>query len=96
MKKILSISFLAAFLTLGIGAGAASAHSGNSTNQFAVRAASVRPVAQRWGQRWDRQPRTRYVTRTMRDGWRLYRVTYRITSFRGRTQSTIVSRVRIR
>jgi hypothetical protein len=93
MKKLLSISFLAAFLTLGIGAGAASASTTSSTiNQFEFGAASARPVAQRWG----RQPRTRYITRTVRDGWRMYRVTYRITNFRGRTYSTMVSRVRIR
>jgi hypothetical protein len=86
MKKILSISLLAGFLTFGIGASAASAKPVNSI-------ISASSVAQRWG--WQR-PRSRFITRTERQGFHLYRVTYRVTNFRGRTQTTMVSRVRIR
>jgi hypothetical protein len=94
MKKILSITLLAGFLTFGIGASAASASPISVAQHGEYSAASVSPVAQRWG--WGRQQRTRYITRTERDGWRMYRVTYRITNFRGRTYSQVVSRVRIR
>jgi hypothetical protein len=93
MKKLLSISLLASCLTFGIATGVASAKPVNSAvHRAGFGAASVLPAAQRWG--W--QQRSRYITRTERDGWRLYRVTYRITNFRGRTYRTIVSRVRIR
>src|SRR5690349_21443154 len=110
MKKLLSISLLASFLTFGIATGAASAKSITSTHQLGFAAASVMPAAQYWeredrydrrarydrGDRWDRGSHTRFVTRTERSGFHLYRVTYRITNFRGRTMSQMVSRVRIR
>lgn len=94
MKRILSLSLLAGFLTFGIGANAASANTISST---AVRgeanAAYAAPAAQRWG----RRARTRLVSRNVWQGRRLYRVTYRITTYpNGRTFSTIVRRYRIR
>jgi hypothetical protein len=94
MKRILSLSLLAAFLTFGVGANAASASTSNSTALYAAsNAAYAAPAAQRWG----RRARTRYVTRNVWQGRHIYRVTYRITSYpNGRTSSTIVRRYRIR
>jgi hypothetical protein len=94
MKKILSLSLLAAFLTFGIGANVASASTNSST---AVRAEANTIYAAPAAQRWGRQSRTRIVTRNVRQGWHIYRVTYRLTTFRnGRTVSTMLNRVRIR
>ncbi|MGA9768998.1 MAG: hypothetical protein WBV94_08155 [Blastocatellia bacterium] len=93
MKKLLAISLLASAFTLGGATGAASASPVNST---AVRVTSAAPAAavQRWNRR---QGRVRLVTRTVRQGRHLYRVTYRITTFRnGRTTSQIVNRVMVR
>ena len=93
MKRILSLSLLAAFLTFGIGANVASA----STNPTAVRAEANTVYAAPAAQRWGRQSRTRFVTRNVRQGRHIYRVTYRLTTYRnGRTISTIVNRIRIR
>jgi lipopolysaccharide export LptBFGC system permease protein LptF len=94
MKRILSLSLLAAFLTFGVGANVASASTNSST---AVRAEANTTYAAPAAQRWGRRARTRIVTRNVRQGWHLYRVTYRITTFpNGRTSSTIINRVRIR
>ncbi|HST22747.1 MAG TPA: hypothetical protein VLR90_16605 [Blastocatellia bacterium] len=91
MKKLLALSLLASAFTLGGATGAASAKPVNST---AVRVTSAAPVLQRWNRR---QGRVRIVTRTVRQGRHLYRVTYRITMFpNGRTSSQIIRRVMIR
>lgn len=94
MKRILGLSLLAAFLTFGIGANAASASPIRSTAVRAIhRAEFAAPVAQRWG----RQSRTRFVRRNVWQGRHLYRVTYRITTLRnGSTYSTMISRIRLR
>jgi hypothetical protein len=95
MKKLLALSLLASAFALG---GATNAASANPVNPTAVRAeyraGSPAPVMQRWNRR---QGRIRFVTRTMRQGRHLYRVTYRIVTHRdGRTSSQIVNRVMIR
>lgn len=94
MKRILSLTLLAGFLTFGVGANAASAGTSTSTALHATaNAVYAAPAAQRWG----RRSRTHYVTRNIWQGRQLYRVTYRITTYpNGRTFSTIVRRYRIR
>lgn len=94
MKKLLSASLLAAFLTFGVGANVASASTTSSTAVSAkANAVYGAPAAQRWGNRG----RTRIVTRNVRQGFHIYRVTYRLTTLRnGRTISTVINRVRIR
>lgn len=95
MKKLLALSLLASAFALG---GATNAASANPVNSTAVRveynAKSAAPALQRWNRR---QGRIRFVTRTVRQGRHLYRVTYRLTTYRnGRTSSQIVNRVMIR
>ena len=94
MKKTLALSLMALTLMLGTVVGTTSAKTvaqptvGASNN---VNSAAIAP------QRWNRRSRTRFVTRNVWQGRRLYRVTYRITTlWNGRTYSQIVSRVRIR
>jgi hypothetical protein len=93
MKRILGLSLVAAFLTFGIGANVASASTINSTAlQANHQVTYASTAAQRWG-----RPRTRFVTRTVRQGRHLYRITYRITTNRfGRTSTSIVNRIRLR
>ena len=92
MKKLLALSLLASAFTLG---GAISAASANPVNSTAVRVTSTAPAATI--QRWRRPGRVRIVTRNMRQGRHIYRVTYRITTFpNGRTSSQIVRREMIR
>ena len=96
MKRILALSLVALTITFGLGPVSASASPAGSTS---VRAAQNMGLASAAPQRWNRtRPiRSRFVTRTVWQGRRLYRVTYRITTDRyGRTYSRIVRRVRIR
>jgi hypothetical protein len=94
MKKTIGLSLMALTLLFGSVVNTASAKTVSTPTigaSHAVTAAAVAP------QRWNRQRRTRFVTRTERQGWRVYRVTYRITTlWNGRTISQMVSRVRIR
>ena len=93
MKRILASSVVALVLTLGALTGVASASPAASTSAQARYSARYAPAPQRWS----RPARTRFVTRTVRQGWHLYRVTYRITTFRnGRTTSSVVRTIRIR
>ena len=66
---------------------------------------SVGDSAQLWEQRWDRRDRRRYNrrpvtwirTRTVRRGFRVYRVTTRYTRYRnGRIKARVIRRIRIR
>lgn len=92
MKKLLALSLLASAFTLGGATGAASANPVNST---AVRVTSAAPAVA--VQRWRRPGRVRIVTRNVRQGRHIYRVTYRITTFpNGRTSSQVIRRIMIR
>jgi hypothetical protein len=93
MKKTLAISMMALTLMFGAVIGEASAKPAGSTTVGASNASAVAAAPQRW----NRRSRTRYITRTVWQGRRLYRVTYRVTTlWNGRTYSQMVSRVRIR
>jgi hypothetical protein len=96
MKRILALSLMALALTFGVGPVSASASPAGSTS---VRVGNNAGFASAVPQRWNRtRPiRTRFVTRTVWQGRRLYRLTYRITTDRyGRTRTTLVRRIRIR
>ena len=96
MKKTLALSLMTLTLLAGTMVSSASAKTVASPT---VRVVSTSTASAYAAQRWHRRDRerTRYVTRMMWQGRRLYRVTYRITRMcDGRTYSQIVSRVRIR
>jgi putative alpha-1,2-mannosidase len=94
MKKLLALSLLASAFALGGATDTASANPVNSTVVRVSTSAYNAASAQRWNRR---QGRVRFVTRTVRQGRHLYRVTYRIAMFpNGRTSSQIVRRVMIR
>ncbi len=94
MKKILALSFMALTLLMGSVVNTASA---KTVAAPTVGVASNNNVAAVAAQRWNRRGRTRFITRTVWEGRRLYRVTYRITTlWNGRTYSQMVSRTRIR
>ena len=92
MKKLITTAVLA--LSFGILVPVTKA---NAVADKAISPASGEMAMQRWGQRrWGR--RSTYVTtRIVRIGFRRYRETIRVTRWpNGRTQSRVISRVRIR
>jgi hypothetical protein len=96
MRKFLAIALTLA--SVGFAASTAEAKAANPSNSFAtVSAAKAAPAA---AQIWrGRRGRTRVVTRSrlVRVGRRVYRETYQIRYLpNGRTQTRLVSRVRVR
>ena len=99
MKKFLALTLTLA--SVGFAASSAEAKAAVSSDSVAtVNAAKAAPAAQVWNNRRNRRrARARVVTqsRLVRVGRRVYRETYQIRYLpNGRTQTRLVSRVRVR
>lgn len=95
MKKLLAIALtLASFVVMGFGEQASAA-----TSSATFEAASAAPQWQErnWRNRRNRsRVRTYRTSRVVRYGYRTYRETYQVRALpNGRTQTILISRVRI-
>jgi hypothetical protein len=97
MKRILALALTLG--SIGMTASAAEAKAGVEGGAVASRAAAA-PVAAQWrrNNRWGRnRVRVTTQTRLVRVGRRVYRETYQVRYFsNGRTQTSLISRVRVR
>ena len=97
MKKILAVALTLA--SVGLTASAAEAKAGVEGGA-AVSRAAVAPAAVQWrrNNRWGRnRVRVTTTTRLVRVGRRVYRETYQVRYMpNGRTQTRLISRVRVR
>lgn len=93
MKKLLALTLTLA--SIGFVASSAEAKSSGSTS-----AAVASPASVQWrgdNRRYNRRVRTTTQTRLVRHGRRVFRETYQITYWpNGRTQTRLISRVRVR
>lgn len=96
MKKFLAIALT--FVSVGFTASTAEAKASNSASSVAVApVAKAAPVAVQWRNRRNRRARVTTQSRLVRVGRRVYRETYQVRYFpNGRTQTRLISRVRVR
>ena len=100
MKKILALALSIA--TIGFTAATVEAKAGGASVSPGITVASNAPAPQwqnqdRWGRRNRRRARVYTQTRLVRYGRALYRETYQVRYLpNGRTQTRLLSRVRVR
>lgn len=107
MKRLLA--FALALASFGFVASTAEAKAAGSAVSAGVTVSANAPEPQwrqrgrrnrnRWNRRWNHRGGVRVTTQTrlVRVGWRVYRETYQVRFLpNGRTQTTLISRVRVR
>ena len=100
MKKLLALALSLA--SIGFVAASAEAKAAGPSNSTIAATATAVPQGERWEQgrrnrRYHRGVRRVTQTRLVRSGRRTYRETYQITYLpNGRTQTRLISRVRVR
>lgn len=102
MKKLLALTLSLA--SIGFVASSAEAKTSESSNSAAAINAASAPATVQWrrndrrnNRRYNRRVRTVTQSRLVRYGRQLFRETYRITYLpNGRTQTRLISRVRVR
>lgn len=98
MKKLLALTLSLA--SIGFVASSAEAKASGSSNSAAVINAAAAPATVQWrrnDRRYNRRVRTVTQSRLVRVGRRIFRETYQITYLpNGRTQTRLISRVRVR
>lgn len=100
MKKVLTLLLIVSAAILSPQISMASANSGETTSRVEYNSTASTLVPQRRnrgrGRGRDNYNRTRFITRVVRQGRHVYRITYRVTYANGRTYTSVVRRERIR
>ncbi len=96
MRKFLAIALTLA--SVGFAASTAEAKAANPASSVAAApVAKAAPVAVQWRNRRNRRVRVTTQSRLVRVGRRVYRETYQVRYLpNGRTQTRLISRVRVR
>lgn len=97
MKKLLALTLtLASVGFAGTASEAKAAGSSHATASVAVSKAAAAPAAVQWRNRGNRRVSVRNYSRLVRRGRTVWRETYQVRYFNGRTVTRLVSRVRVR